>query len=63
MFEILGCDATSLDAIERSLSERLSLEIKLFVSPHPELGMDVDKPSDLELARRVLGQKLRNRDG
>ncbi len=61
MFEILGCDGTSLDDIARSLSERLALEIKIFVSPHAELGLDVDKPSDLELAHETLGVRLRNR--
>jgi molybdopterin-guanine dinucleotide biosynthesis protein A len=61
MFEILGCRGTSLEDIERSLSERLSLKIKICVSPHPELGLDVDKPPDLELAQQVLGERLQDR--
>ncbi len=58
IFEILGCDGTDLADVERSLSERLSLDVRLCVSPHAELGMDVDKPSDLELAQKVLGERL-----
>ena len=44
----------SLDEIASCLSERLGINVKICVSPHARLGMDVDKPSDLELAEELL---------
>jgi hypothetical protein len=53
--ELLGCrPEMDLPAIERTLCEQLGLQIQIAVSPHAELGLDVDKPADLELARRLL---------
>lgn len=55
MFELIGCQpGMSLDEIAECLSERLGIGVKICVSPHARLGMDVDKPSDLELAEQLL---------
>ena len=54
MLAEIGCDTSSLEAVEQALRDRLSLRVRLCVSPHAELGMDVDKPADLELAERLL---------
>jgi len=47
----------SVDDAQRILSDRLSLDARVFVLEHPEAGMDVDKPEDLELARRWLASR------
>ena len=39
---------------EKRFSKLLGLKGVAIVSPFPEIGIDVDKPSDLELVRRVL---------
>lgn len=54
MLDAIGGDASSLEAVEQALLDRYSLRVRLCVSPHAGLGMDVDKPSDLELAQRLL---------
>ena len=55
MFQLIGCQpGESLDQIAERLSERLGISVKICVSPHARLGMDVDKPSDLEVAERLL---------
>lgn len=54
--EAIGCRPNmDLAAVERTLSEQLDLRLRIHISPHAGLGMDVDKPSDLELAERLLG--------
>lgn len=40
--------------IEKRAGAMLGLVGRVVVTPFPELGVDVDKPSDLELARRLL---------
>jgi GTP:adenosylcobinamide-phosphate guanylyltransferase len=35
----------------------LGCRVAVYASPHPEIGFDVDKPSDLELAERLLSAK------
>ncbi|MEW8958340.1 MAG: nucleotidyltransferase family protein [Moorella sp. (in: firmicutes)] len=40
---------------EKEFSRLLGARGAAIISPHPEIGIDVDKESDLQLARRVLG--------
>lgn len=40
--------------IERRVEKILQLKAAGIISPFPEVGIDVDKPSDLELARKAL---------
>ncbi len=47
----------SLRDAEDKFSQLLNIKGVGVISPHPEVGIDVDKPSDLELVRRVLGNK------
>ena len=54
ILRVIGCDGEDFPAIEEALSRHLDARVRILVSPHPEMGMDVDKPSDLELARRLL---------
>lgn len=42
--------------IENRVRKMLHLDGVCIVSPYPEIGIDVDKPSDLELAKRVLNK-------
>lgn len=42
--------------IEDRAGKMLDLAARAVISPYPEIGVDVDKPSDLELARRELGK-------
>jgi len=45
----------SLSELERRVSQLLGVRGVAIISPYPEIGTDVDKPSDLELAERVIG--------
>ncbi|MGI9952557.1 NTP transferase domain-containing protein [Moorellaceae bacterium AZ2] len=47
----------SLAEVERRFSELLGVRGVAVITPYPEIGVDVDKPDDLELARRVLSAK------
>lgn len=44
----------TLKEAENKVSELLGIQGIVVISPHPEVGVDVDKPSDLRLAERVL---------
>lgn len=44
--------------IERRVERILHLQGAGIISPFPEVGIDVDKPSDLELARKALAQQV-----
>lgn len=44
----------SLFELERKLSDLWGIRGAVINCPYPEVGIDVDKPSDLELARRYL---------
>ena len=44
----------SLQEAERKVSQLLEIEGKVVISPYPELGVDVDKPSDLALVAKQL---------
>lgn len=41
--------------LESKVSEILGVQARALITPHAAIGTDVDKGSDLELARRVLG--------
>ncbi len=49
---VLG--ALSLDGVFRIVSQRLGLDAKPVLMPFAEAAIDVDKPSDLELAEAIL---------
>jgi GTP:adenosylcobinamide-phosphate guanylyltransferase len=44
----------TIKEIEGRVAEVLGVKVVGIVSPYPEVGIDVDKPSDLKLAREVL---------
>lgn len=44
----------TMEQAAQRVSRLLGVRGVVVVCPHPEVGIDVDKPSDLELARRVL---------
>ncbi|MGI6148096.1 MAG: NTP transferase domain-containing protein [Firmicutes bacterium] len=45
----------SLAELEKRASQLLGVRGVAIISPYPEIGTDVDKPSDLELAERIMG--------
>ncbi|MCL6560887.1 MAG: nucleotidyltransferase family protein, partial [Firmicutes bacterium] len=49
---VLGC--LSLREAEEKVSKILGIKGRVVVTPFPEIGMDVDKPSDLEIAETAL---------
>ncbi|PKM90045.1 MAG: 4-diphosphocytidyl-2C-methyl-D-erythritol kinase [Firmicutes bacterium HGW-Firmicutes-12] len=44
----------SLENAEEAVSKMIGIRGTVIVSPYPEVGIDVDKDSDLELARKLL---------
>lgn len=46
----------TIPELERTVSRQFDVKAVAIISPDPEIGVDVDKPSDLELARRYLGK-------
>lgn len=44
----------SIPAGQRRIRERLGLDGRILLNPHPEVGMDVDKPRQYELVQREL---------
>lgn len=44
----------TIAGLEERFSNLLKLRAKAVISEYPEIGFDVDKPSDLELARKLL---------
>ena len=44
----------SIDAVEKRFYKTLGIKGKAIISPYAEVGVDVDKPSDLELAQKYL---------
>lgn len=55
LLNVLGCAGKGIAEIEARIGEILDAPAHILVSDHPEIGMDVDKPSDLELAQEWLG--------
>lgn len=50
----IGCEGATLAEIEEAMSRKLTARVRICISPHALLGLDVDKPSDLELAKQLL---------
>ena len=48
----------TIRAAEVRVSQILGLRAVAIISPHAEIGVDVDKPEDLELARSVIKKAL-----
>ena len=52
-----GLGALTLDSVFRIVSNQLGLTAKPILLPFAEAAIDVDKPSDLELAEAILKQR------
>lgn len=52
---ILGI--VTIEDIERRVSNLLNIKARAIESKYPEIATDVDKPSDLELAKKILSQE------
>lgn len=50
------CRSLSLGELELKLMKLFSLEAKIVVTHHPEIGVDVDKPGDLRIVEAVLSR-------
>ena len=46
-----------IEEVEKRVSELLNIKGSAIISNYPELGIDVDKPSDLDFARSILKSK------
>ncbi len=44
----------TLAEVEEKFSKLLGIKGKAVISPYPEIGIDVDKPSDLQLVKEVI---------
>ncbi len=60
LFRLLFRQLTADDVIQR-VASKLGLKGRAIVCPYPEVGMDVDKPHQLELLRAELAQHRRSR--
>ncbi|WP_158212377.1 nucleotidyltransferase family protein [Natranaerobius trueperi] len=47
----------SLNQAEQKISQILNIKVKVIVSTHPELGIDIDKISDLKLAQEIISDE------
>lgn len=56
ILRVIGCEGEDFPAIESALSKHLEAKVRILISPHAGMGMDVDKPSDYALAKRILPQ-------
>ena len=54
---LLAARRLSLQGAVRRISSRLGLNGKALISPFAEIGMDIDKPYQLELLREDLQKK------
>lgn len=50
----LVCHLLTVKAAEKRTSELLGVKCKAIITSYPEIGMDVDKPTDLQLAEKYL---------
>ncbi|KUG05195.1 hypothetical protein ASZ90_017381 [hydrocarbon metagenome] len=48
----------SIDMVEKRFYEVMQIKGKGIISDYAEVGVDVDKPSDLELAKKYLGSQI-----
>ncbi len=44
----------SLQQAEQKISQILNIDAKVVISKYPELGIDIDKASDMELAQQII---------
>ncbi|MEW6568478.1 MAG: NTP transferase domain-containing protein [Chloroflexota bacterium] len=58
VFLLLLARQLSLQRAERMISRRLKLRGRVVLCPYPEIGMDVDKPHQLEILRRDLEARV-----
>ncbi|MCB9720391.1 MAG: NTP transferase domain-containing protein [Candidatus Omnitrophica bacterium] len=56
ILEHIGCKDKNYNGIAEVLSRKLKTKCKIFVSPFAEMGVDVDKPIDYELAKIELDE-------
>ncbi|MFT5388173.1 MAG: GTP:adenosylcobinamide-phosphate guanylyltransferase [Candidatus Omnitrophota bacterium] len=54
MLQHLECEGKPFSYIEVVLSKMMKAKAKIFVSPYAEMGVDIDKPIDYELAKSML---------
>jgi GTP:adenosylcobinamide-phosphate guanylyltransferase len=54
LIHLIGCEGADLPQIAEAMSRELSARVQICISEHAGLGLDVDKPADLELAEQVL---------
>jgi hypothetical protein len=47
----------TIETAEKKISKRIGLKGKVLVCPYAEVGMDVDKPHQLEIMRRDLAKR------
>ncbi len=59
IFKFLFRQLTIDDVIKR-VADKLGLKGRAIISPYPEIGMDVDKPHQLEIMRADLARRLRS---
>lgn len=57
VFLLLLVRQLSLQRAERMISRRLRLRGRVILCPYPEIGMDIDKPHQLEILRRDLAAR------
>lgn len=62
IFKFLFRQLTADDVIQR-VASRLGLRGRAIVCPYPEVGMDVDKPHQLEIMRADLASRAEHRNG
>ncbi|MCL5040201.1 MAG: nucleotidyltransferase family protein [Firmicutes bacterium] len=53
----LALKRLNIKQLEAKVSRLFNVKARAVLCPDPEVGLDVDKPSDLELVRRVLGDR------
>jgi GTP:adenosylcobinamide-phosphate guanylyltransferase len=60
IFKFLFRSLTIDDVIQR-VADKLGLKGRAILCPHPEIGMDVDKPHQLEIMRAYLGTRSKRK--
>ena len=55
---LIGLRTLTLEVTVRRICKRLNIAAKALISPYAEVGMDADKPSQLEILRRDLEGRL-----
>lgn len=58
LFKLAMHSLTVAEVVER-IADKLDLKGRAIVSPYPEIGMDVDKPHQLEIMRTDLARRTR----